>query len=61
MVAMTLLARGLGSGPLTKPIYSYDYAETLRITGVALAAASMLADVVALYWFNRMKKKFRHG
>ncbi|KAF2150114.1 hypothetical protein K461DRAFT_315121 [Myriangium duriaei CBS 260.36] len=60
MVAITLLQRGLGSSPSSNPIYSDAAAQNVRILGVALSCLSLLSDVGALYWFYRMKKKFRH-
>ncbi|KAF4549341.1 G protein-coupled glucose receptor-like protein 1 [Elsinoe fawcettii] len=57
---MTLFERGLSSGPTNGMIYSLKNAEHIRIIATTLASLSILADFLTLYWFARMKRKWRH-
>jgi len=58
--AAMLLERGLGSPAITTPFYSEKRAQDIRIIAASLASLSILADTVSIYWFWRMKRRFRH-
>ncbi|PNS15987.1 G protein-coupled receptor GPR1 [Sphaceloma murrayae] len=57
----TLVERGLSSGPTDGLIYSAKNAEHIRIIATSLASLSMIADLMTMYWFFRMKRKWRHS
>ncbi|TKX18984.1 hypothetical protein C1H76_8873 [Elsinoe australis] len=57
---MMLAERGLNDGPTNGMIYSLDAAKHIRIIATTFASLSILADIATLYWFIRMKRKWRH-
>ncbi|KAH7143753.1 G protein-coupled glucose receptor regulating Gpa2-domain-containing protein [Dactylonectria macrodidyma] len=42
------------------PVLSYDQTHSLHIASVVSASLSILAGLVAMIWFVRMKRSFRH-
>ena len=59
MVA-AIAGRGLSSGPIKGSLYSAKNAALVRQTATTFASISVFAGLLALYWFVRMKRQFRH-
>jgi len=41
-------------------LYSIAQVEAIQAAACVIAGISLLGSLVAIYWFTRMKKKFRH-
>lgn len=55
----SITARGLNGGELVADI-SARTSDAIRMMALAVSCVSMFAALLAVYWFVRMRRQFRH-
>jgi hypothetical protein len=58
--AVPFVRRGLGSAIDTQHLYTDHRKFVVQVVATSLSCASVLATIMTLIWFCRMRKRFRH-